>query len=169
MKSILKLMMLALLVIPFQGCSDDDEAMLPVVTIPGVDMSVPVEVTPNNIAGVWKLQRWSGSDQYTPEVYLELIRRDRKFNIYENYGSMYPRLVTGTFSLESDYYKGAILKGKYNHSSGNWNNDYIVSLYANAMILTVDGDATDVQIFVRVSGVPADIKDNALSPVDSEE
>lgn len=169
MKSILKLMMLALLVIPLQGCSDDDEAMLPVVTIPGVDMSVPVEVTPNNIAGVWKLQRWSGSDQYTPEVYLELIRRDRKFNIYENYGSMYPRLVTGTFSLESDYYKGAILKGKYNHSSGNWNNDYIVSLYANAMILTVDGDATDVQIFVRVSEVPADIKDNALSPVDSEE
>ena len=169
MKSILKLMMLALLVIPFHGCSDDDEAMLPVVTIPGVDMSVPVEVTPNNIAGVWKLQRWSGSDQYTPEVYLELIRRDRKFNIYENYGSMYPRLVTGTFSLESDYYKGAILKGKYNHSSGNWNNDYIVYLYANAMILTVDGDATDVQIFVRVSEVPADIKDNALSPVDSEE
>ena len=37
------------------------------------------------------------------------------------------------------------------------------------MILTVDGDATDVQIFVRVSEVPADIKDNALSPVDSEE
>lgn len=169
MKNIFKLMMLALLVIPFQGCSDDDEASMPIVMGQGADFSIPMEVTPNNLAGIWKLQSWSGSNQHTPVVYLELIRRDRKYYIYENYSSMYPRLITGTYSLESDYYKGTILKGKYDHASGNWNNDYIVALYANSMILTVDGDAGEVQVFVRVNEVPAEIKDAALSPVGSEE
>lgn len=169
MKNIFKLMMLALLVVPFQGCSDDDASM-PIIMGQGVDFSTPVEVTPNNIAGVWKLQKWSGSSDYTPIVYLELIRRDCKYNIYENYSSMYPRLITGTYTIDnSDYYKGTILKGKYDNASGNWNNDYIVALYANSMVLTVDGDADDVQIFVRVNEVPAEIKDAALSPVGSVE
>lgn len=156
MKSFFKIMMLALLVLPFQACSDDDDAAF---------TPTQMAVTPNNISGVWKLDSWSGSDQYTPVVYLELIRRDRKYNLYEHYGSMYPSLRTGAFELVDDEDKGVLLTGEYDYASGNWNNSYIVKLYANKMILTVDGDAGDVQIFVRVDEVPAHIKETALSPI----
>lgn len=160
MKNFFKLMLLSLLLLPLQGCSNDDEAMIPTV--------LPVEVTPNNISGIWKLKSWSGSSQ-TPVVYLELIRRDRKFKIYQHYDSMYPRLITGTFTLESDYYKGTIISGKYDYDSGFWNNDYIVTLYSNSMVLTVDGNSSEVQVYTRVSEIPAEIKDNASSPVEITE
>lgn len=162
MKSVLKFLLLCLMVLPFQACSDDDGAPL------SPDLN-PVEVTPNNISGVWKLQSWNDSEEQVPVVYLELIRRDRKFNLYQWFDSMYPSLKTGTFSLETDEDDVTTLKGKYNYSSGPWNNDYIVTLFANRMVLVTDNELGEVQEFVRVSEVPADIKDTALSPIEPEE
>lgn len=160
MKSILKFLLLSLLVLPFQACSDDDN-----VGLPG-DLK-PMEVTPNNISGTWKLQSWSGSEEYVPVVYVELIRKDRKFNMYQCINSMYPEFITGVYSLENDYYKGDILKGKYDYDSGSWNNDYVVTLYKNRMVWVTDNGSGEVQEFVRVNEVPADIKDAALSPVEA--
>ncbi len=160
MKSVLKFLLLFLFVLPFQACSDDENTFFE---------EKPLPVTTNNISGVWKLQSWNGSEEQVPVVYIELIRRDCKFNLYQWF-SMYPSLKTGVYSLDnSDYYKGDVIKGKYDHDSGPWNNDYIVTLYANKLVLISDDENREVQEFVRVDEVPADIKNAALSPVSAEE
>lgn len=150
MKNIFKLMLLLLLAIPFQACSDDDEAVVPTL-----------EVTPNNISGIWELHEWSGSDSEAPVVYIEFIRKDRKFKIYQKFDSMYPRVITGTYTIEKDDYKVVTLSGKYDNGTGNWNNDYIVkALYEDALILVTNGDESETHTYVRVQELPADITDN---------
>ena len=120
-----------------------------------------LEVTPNNISGVWKLADVNG--QALPEgvyCYIEFVRRDRTFTMYQKFDSMYPRCLTGSFSITKDEYKGYILDGKYDYGTGDWNNSYIVtSLFEESMLLTVDGENSEVCKYVRCSGVPADITD----------
>lgn len=120
-----------------------------------------LEVTPNNISGVWKLADVNG--QVLPEgvyCYIEFVRRDRTFTMYQKFDSMYPRCLTGSFSITKDEYKGYILDGKYDYGTGDWNNSYIVtSLFEESMQLTVDGENGEVCNYVRCSGVPADITD----------
>ena len=120
-----------------------------------------LEVTPNNISGVWKLADVNG--QALPEgvyCYIEFVRRDRTFTMYQKFDSMYPRCLTGSFSITKDEYKGYILDGKYDYGTGGWNNSYIVtSLFEESMLLTVDGENSEVCKYVRCSGVPADITD----------
>lgn len=163
MKNFFKLMLLALLVLPFQACSNDDEASVSVVFVPGVGLEIPMEITPNNIAGVWELKSWSNSAE-PPVVYLEFIRKDRKYRMYQHFESMYPRLITGTYKIDEN-----TLTGKYDYINEYWSNEYTIELYQNTMVLTVKDDAADRQIYVRVSEVPAEIKDNALSPIAPEE
>ena len=120
-----------------------------------------LEVTPNNISGVWKLADVNG--QALPEgvyCYIEFVRRDRTFTMYQKFDSMYPRCLTGSFLITKDEYKGYILDGKYDYGTGDWNNSYIVtSLFEESMQLTVDGENGEVCKYVRCSGVPADITD----------
>ena len=152
MKNFFKLMLLLLLVLPFQACSDDDG---PSVT--------KLEVTSNNLAGIWKLHSWSGVAGEQPVVYIEFIRKHNKFRIYQTYNSMLPEVKTGTFEIDSsDYYKGDVLKGKYDNGMGEWNNTYIVTaLYETTLELKADTkEFSEVQTYVRVSELPTDILDN---------
>ena len=125
MKNIFKLMLLFLLALPFQACSDDDEAYVS-----------PLEVTPNNLSGIWELHEWSGSDSEAPVVYIEFIRKDRKFKIYQKFDSMYPRVITGTYTIEKDDYKVVTLSGKYDNGTGNI---WIFSLAWRLYLATVVG------------------------------
>lgn len=160
MKNIFKLMLLLMLALPFQACSNDDDETAPTT----------LEVTPNNIAGIWELHEWSGSEGKAPVVYLEFIRKDRKMKIYSKYDSMYTRVITGTYNLEKDYYKGTVITGKYDNGTGHWNNDYVVkALYKDVMILAVDGDDAETHTYVRVSQLPASIVDNILPTEESKE
>ena len=118
-----------------------------------------LEVTPNNISGVWKLADVNG--EALPEgvyCYIELVRRDRTFTMYQKFDSMYPRRLTGFFEITKDDYKGYILSGKYDYGTGDWNNSYIVtSLFEDFMLLAVDGENGDVCKYVRCNEVPAEI------------
>lgn len=156
MKNILKLMLLALMVLPFQSCSDDDD------TTP---TAVKLEVTPNNVSGIWQLAEWSGASE-VPVVYLELIRKDRIFKEYQSIGSMYTQVKTGKFTLEKDEKKGDIMSGRYDYSydaeSGKWAHDYLVEVYADKMILVADDESAERQVFVRVAEIPADVMDTVL-------
>lgn len=157
MKNIFKLMILFLLVLPFQACSDDEEAVV-----------TTLDVTPNNVSGIWKLSEWSGGNGQVPNLYIEFVRRDKTFKIYEDVGSMYYEVKTGTFEIEEDIYKGSLIKGKYDYGTGKWNNDYIVqSLTETVMVLVADGDG-EVQTFVRVDEIPAEVMDRVL-PTDKDE
>lgn len=117
-----------------------------------------LEVTANNISGQWQLVEWNGAplsdDTY---FYVEFVRKDSKFTIYQNFDSMgdMPHVVTGEFNIEIDLEAGAIIRGMYDYDGGFWSHKYeIDDLTDNSMIWTAVDDPGFVQKFVR-----ADIPD----------
>ena len=149
MKRFLKKMAL-MLVLVLASCTRDEE------TAPQ-----QLEVTPNNISGIWTLSEVNG--EQLPDglyCYIEFVRRDRTYTMYQKFDSMYPRRITGVYSIEKDKYGRAILGGKYDYSMGDgeWNNRYFVTeLLENRMVLTADSENADVCIYVRCNEVPFDV------------
>ena len=151
MKNILKMAMMLLFVCSFIACSDDENPE-----------PQSLEVTPNNISGIWRLEELNG--EAIPEgtfCYIEYVRSDRTFTIYQKFDSMYPRCITGVYSIEKDPYKGYILSGEYDYGMGEWNNDYIVtSLYETTMTLAADNETGEISKYERCDKVPSDILDS---------
>lgn len=151
MKNILKMAMMLLFVCSFTACSDDENPE-----------PQSLEVTPNNISGIWRLEELNG--EAIPEgtfCYIEYVRSDRTFTIYQKFDSMYPRCITGVYSIEKDPYKGYILSGEYDYGMGEWNNDYIVtSLYETTMTLAADNETGEISKYERCDKVPSDILDS---------
>ena len=147
MKRFLKTMAL-MLVLVLASCTRDEE------TAPQ-----QLEVTPNNISGIWTLSEVNGES--LPDglyCYIQFVRRDRSYTMYQKFDSMYPRRLTGSYEITKDEYKGYILSGKYDYGTGDWNNSYIVTeLYEESMLLTVDASNGEVCKYVRCNEVPADI------------
>ena len=149
MKRFLKTMAL-MLVLVLASCTRDEE------TAPQ-----QLEVTPNNISGIWTLSEVNG--EQLPDglyCYIEFVRRDRTYTMYQKFDSMYPRRLTGSYEITKDDYKGYILSGKYDYGTGDWNNSYIVTeLYEGSMLLTADAQSGDVCKYVRCNEVPDEIVD----------
>lgn len=58
----------------------------------------PLEVTNNNIAGTWQLAEWNGAPLAEGSfVYIEFIRKDAKYVMYQNLDSFGTRKLTGPF------------------------------------------------------------------------
>lgn len=150
MKTFLKTIVLMLVLTGVFSCSPEEDLT-----------PQSLEVTPNNISGIWKLADVNG--KALPEglyCYIQFVRKDRTFTMYQKFDSMYPRRLTGLFDITKDEYKGYILGGKYDNGVGDWNNSYVVtSLYEESMQLTVDAENGDVCNYVRCNEVPAEILD----------
>ena len=130
------------------------------------DKETPVveylDVTPNNISGQWQLVKWNGSDLSEGSYYyMDLVRKETKFTIYQNFDSMadMPHVVTGEFSIETDAELGAVISGMYDYDEGFWAHKYIVrNLTKDSMEWIASDDPSFVQEFVRVSEIPTSIK-----------
>ena len=151
MKTLLKTMVLVLALTGLAACTTDEDVT-----------SQQLEVTPNNVSGIWSLAEVNG--EALPDglyCYIEFVRRDRTFTMYQKFDSMYPRRLTGTYSITKDDYKGYVLDGKYDYGTGDWNNAYIVTivtdLYEESMVLTADAKNGDVCKYVRCDEVPKEI------------
>ena len=78
--------------------------------------------------------------------------------MYQNLDSFsnVPHVVTGSFYIETDPELGAIIRGNYDHDSGDWAHRYIVkSLTSTEMIWVAKDDETFIQKFQRVDSIPA--------------
>ena len=148
MKSI-KFFMIALCVLVASACDKNDLSQ----TEP-----VYLEVNANNISGQWELAEWNGAAmQEGTYVYLDIVRNDRTYTMYQNPDSFsdVPHVVTGSYFLETDPELGAIIRGNYDHDSGDWSHRYIIrDLTADEMTWVAKDDASFVQKFVRVSSIP---------------
>lgn len=120
-----------------------------------------LDVTPNNISGEWELVQWNGTDlEDGTYFYIEFIRKDRKFVIYQNFKSIgnLPEVLTGTFNIETDVELGAIIRGMYDFDGGYWAHDYEVNdLTSGQMEWIAVDDMEFRQKFVRCQ-IPADLK-----------
>ena len=88
-----------------------------------------LDVNANNISGRWELVEWNGAPLTEGTyVYLDIVRNDRTYTMYQNLDSFtnVPHKVTGSYYIEYDPELGAILRGNYDHDSGDWAHRYIV-------------------------------------------
>lgn len=120
-----------------------------------------LDVTPNNIAGEWKLVEWNGAE-LSPETYfyVEFVRKDREFTIYQNFDSMgnIAHTSEGNFNIELDVELGPIIVGQYKYDGGLWSHDYEVNnLTKDSMEWIAADDPTFVQKFERCE-IPAELK-----------
>lgn len=119
---------------------------------------VYLEVNANNISGQWELTEWNGNAlQSGTYVYLDIVRNDRTYTMYQNLDSFMdvPHVVTGSYYLETNPELGAVIRGNYDHDSGDWSHRYIIKdLTATGMIWVAKDDETFVQKFVRIDSIP---------------
>ena len=119
-----------------------------------------LDVNANNISGSWELVEWNGSAlQSGTYVFINLVRNDKTYTIYQNMDSFgdIPHTVTGRYYLETDPAIGAIIRGDYDHDSGDWAHRYIIKeLTATSMIWVAKDDASYVQKFERVESIPVE-------------
>jgi hypothetical protein len=149
MKKITNLLML-LAVVLFAACEKT------------IESPETLEVKPYNLEGTWQLAEFNGCTLAEGTyVYLVLDRKD-SFEEYYNTQSMGVELKTGTYKLENDWRIGDIISGTYDYQNGEWNHEYIITdLYEESMTWTAKDDAAEVQKFVRVAEVPAEIVESA--------
>ncbi len=152
MKNILKIVALSLLLSAAGACDDDKHP---------VDTSLPV--TSNNIAGTWQLARWNDAPPTDGSyVYLELIRKDNLFVLYQNLDSFQARKLTGRFTLYDDEALGTLIRGLYDHGTGEWQHRYIVrDLTAERMVWVALDDPEDISVYVRCAAIPQEIIDQS--------
>lgn len=117
-----------------------------------------LDATPANVAGSWQLSMWMGEPM--PEgsyVYIDLVRSDRTYTMYQNIDSHNTRTITGRYYIEQNDMGESVIRGLYDHSVGEWNNRYIIkSLTANEMIWQAEGNPSDVSVYERCE-IPTDI------------
>ena len=118
-----------------------------------------LDVTPNNIAGMWQLVEWNGEPLTGGTYfYVEFVRKDRKYTIWQNFDSISSNahVATGTYNIEMDVEKGPILIGKYDYDAGLWSYSYEVNdLTADSMTWVVTSEEDRfTQKFIRVDNIP---------------
>ena len=122
------------------------------------DEAPQLEVNANNISGQWELVEWNGA--YLAEgtyVYLDIVRNDKTYTMYQNMDSFsnVPHVLTGSYHLSTDVELGAIIRGTYDHDSGEWAHRYIIkSLTSHEMVWVATDDSTFTQTFIRVDKIP---------------
>ena len=118
-----------------------------------------IDVTPTSLAGVWMLESYDNGKNLAEGnfVYIEFVRSDRSYTLYQNVGSMYTQTMSGNYSIETDPNYGAIIRGNYGASDHNyfdWSHRYIVSMTADRMRWQAKDDAENVSVYVRVESLP---------------
>jgi hypothetical protein len=119
-----------------------------------------LDVNANNISGKWELVEWNGSPLAAGTyVYIDIVRNDRTYTMYQNLDSFtnVPHKVTGSYYIEYDPELGAILRGNYDHDSGDWAHRYIVKdLTSDQMYWIAKDDEGFVQKFRRIDTIPVE-------------
>ena len=132
---------------------------------------VYLEVNANNISGQWQLVEWNGGSLSDGTyVYLDIVRNDKTYTMYQNIDSFndIPHVVTGSFFLQGEgvtFGEGdesvstqcTVIRGNYDHDSGDWAHRYIVKdLTADQMYWVAKDDPAFVQKFIRVESIPVE-------------
>lgn len=119
-----------------------------------------LDVNANNISGSWQLVDWNGAPlQEGTYVFINLVRNDRTYTMYQNIDSFtdIPHVVTGRYFIETDPAVGAIIRGDYDHDSGDWAHRYIVKdLTATSMTWVAKDNPEYIQKYERVESIPVE-------------
>jgi hypothetical protein len=149
MKRIFRLFVLAMMATAVAvSCNDKEDYVEPTL-----------DVTPNNIAGCWSLDSWSGGELSEGSyVYIDFVRADKTYTLYQNIDSQYMRAITGHYFIYTDDEKGAIIRGNYDYGNGDWSHRYVVTeLTEGRMVWTALDNPADVSVYIRAT-LPSDLQ-----------
>lgn len=124
---------------------------------PAVDneQSLPEpEVTYEAMDGAWQLTEWRGealSDQTF--LYIAFDKETRRFEMWDNLGSMYTQQRAGTYSISTNTKGEYILCGTYDNGVGDWNAEYVVSIDQEATEMVWRSE-DETSIFYRIAEIP---------------
>lgn len=129
-------------------------------TKPDYNGSPFLDVTPNNIKGVWRLESYDNGVQLAEGSYYYIVfdRAERTFVTYDNLGSMGAYSNSGRYDIVTD--GAAIIRGVYDFGRGDWEHSYYVrNLTADSMVWVATDDESITQVYVRAE-LPEWIKQN---------
>lgn len=109
-----------------------------------------LDVTSNNISGVWRMESYDNGVELAEGsyYYIEFIRKDKTFVSYNNLESMEMLKLTGRYDIEVN--AAAIIRGKYYNGKGDWEHRYYVrDLTKNRMVWVATDDESIVKVYVR--------------------
>ena len=109
-----------------------------------------LDVTYNNIAGVWSLQSFDNGVELGEGTYRYLVldRKERRFVSYDNLGSMEQVKRTGRFDIYTD--GAAIIRGAYDFGQGDWEHRYYVrNLTRERMEWVATDNENVVMVYIR--------------------
>ena len=124
---------------------------------PVVDNEQPLpepEVTYEAMDGAWQLTEWRGealSDQTF--LYIAFDDETRRFEMWDNLGSMYTQQRAGTYSISTNTKGEYILCGTYDNGVGDWNAEYVVSIDQEASEMVWRSE-DETSIFSRINEIP---------------
>ena len=151
MKKIIKFVLTIGVVAMFWGCT------------PNVDTGETyLDVTPNNISGVWAARTFDGGAELEEGsyFYIDFKRADRTFVSYDNLKSYVPRVRSGRYDF--DVNEATIIYGVYDYGQGDWQREYYVrNLTKTTMEWVATDDESCVCVYVRAE-LPEELK--ALTP-----
>lgn len=118
-----------------------------------------VDVTPVNLAGVWKLTSFDNGAtlQEGDYVYISFELTDRAYTIFQNIGTMYGEKRSGHYFVDTDPMLGAVIRGNYGTDEYNffdWSHRYKVELRASTMRWTATDDSQNVSVYTRIESLP---------------
>ena len=109
-----------------------------------------LDVTPNNISGVWSMESYDNGQPLGEGTYyyIEFDRKDRTFVSYDNLGSMGIHKRSGRYDIYVD--GTAIIRGMYDFGQGDWEHRfYVRDLTKERMVWVAVDDEDVVQVYVR--------------------
>ena len=139
MKKIVKFAMVIVAMVAAFGCAEPDNNGLQFL-----------DVTHNNIQGVWRLESYDNGVKLAEGSYYYIVfdRAERTFVTYDNLGSMGAYKNSGRYDIVTD--GAAVIRGMYDFGRGDWEHSYYVrNLTADSMYWVATDDETISQVYVR--------------------
>jgi len=122
-----------------------------------------LDVTPNNISGVWSMESYDDGEPLADGSYYYIVfdRAEKRFESFDNLGSMGVHKRSGRYDIYTN--QAAIIRGMYDFGQGDWEHQYYVrDLTKNRMVWVAVDDESLVQVYVRAElpeWIPTDKKE----------
>jgi hypothetical protein len=139
MKKIVKFAMVIVAMVVAFGC-----------TKPNHNGTLFLDVTPNNINGVWRLESYDNGVKLAEGSYFYIVfdRAERTFVTYDNLSSMEVFKNSGRYDIVTD--GAAVIRGMYDFGRGDWEHSYYVrNLTTDSMCWVATDDESISQVYVR--------------------
>lgn len=141
MKKIVNLAVAIIAMVVMAGCTEPNES--------GIQF---LDVTPNNIKGVWRMESYDNGVKLAEGSYYYIVfdRADRTFVSCDNLESMELHRRSGRYDIVTD--GAAVIFGDYDFGLGvsDWEHRYYVrNLTANSMVWVATDDESIVTVYVR--------------------